>query len=167
MEKTNIDIEYINKMYKYMKHDMNIEDFMTKFHINFNELNGIGVQSARNGFGVYIPVNYNYFEYIELPNNIVNKESYIVYENRIVEKNVINYYGDDIEINIYFSANTLNQELNSTTKECSKIKGQDIKLYKYENVYIAEFNYDNMHYQIKGCNISEKDFIILLKSIIK
>ena len=68
--------------------------------IYFNELNGIGVQSARNGFGVHIPVNYNYFEDIELPNNIVNKESYIVYENRIVEKNVINYYGDDIEINI-------------------------------------------------------------------
>ena len=41
MDRVNIDIEYINKIYKYMKHDMNIEEFMMKFHINFNELEGI------------------------------------------------------------------------------------------------------------------------------
>ena len=41
MDRVNIDLEYINKIYKYMKHDMNIEDFMMKFHINFNELKGI------------------------------------------------------------------------------------------------------------------------------
>lgn len=41
MDRANIDMEYINKIYKYMKHDMNIEDFMLKFHISFNELKGI------------------------------------------------------------------------------------------------------------------------------
>ena len=35
------DLEFINKIYKYMKNDMPIEDFMSKFHISFPELNGI------------------------------------------------------------------------------------------------------------------------------
>lgn len=32
---------YIDKLYKYIKHGMNVEEFMSKFHINFNELTGI------------------------------------------------------------------------------------------------------------------------------
>lgn len=35
------DLEYVNKIYKYIKNNMNVETFMTKFHINYNELNGI------------------------------------------------------------------------------------------------------------------------------
>ena len=41
MEEKSIDIEYINKLYKYMKNNSSVEDFMEKFHINNNELNGI------------------------------------------------------------------------------------------------------------------------------
>ena len=39
MERT--DLEFINKVYRYMKNDMPIETFMEKFHINFSELTGI------------------------------------------------------------------------------------------------------------------------------
>ena len=35
------DLEFINKIYKYMRNDMSIETFMEKFHINFSELTGI------------------------------------------------------------------------------------------------------------------------------
>ena len=35
------DLEFINKIYKYMKNDMPIETFMEKFHVSFAELNGI------------------------------------------------------------------------------------------------------------------------------
>lgn len=35
------DYEYIEKIYKYMKNDMPIETFMTKFRCNYNELNGL------------------------------------------------------------------------------------------------------------------------------
>ena len=34
-------IEYIEKLYRYIKQDMNVETFMSKFHINYNELTGI------------------------------------------------------------------------------------------------------------------------------
>lgn len=39
--KKDINIEYINKLYRYMKNGLSIEDFMKKFHISFNELQGI------------------------------------------------------------------------------------------------------------------------------
>ena len=41
MEEKRTDLTFINKIYRYMKNDMPIEDFMSKFHVNFPELNGI------------------------------------------------------------------------------------------------------------------------------
>ena len=35
------NLEYINKIYRYMKNGMSIEDFMQKFHLNYAEFNGI------------------------------------------------------------------------------------------------------------------------------
>jgi len=39
--KKDTNLEYINRIYKYMKNGMSIEDFMSKFHMNYNEFNGI------------------------------------------------------------------------------------------------------------------------------
>jgi len=36
-----VDIDYVNRVYKYMKNGMPVETFMEKFHFNRNELNGI------------------------------------------------------------------------------------------------------------------------------
>ena len=41
MSEKNTDFEYVNKIYKYIKNNMSVEFFMAKFHINFNELNGL------------------------------------------------------------------------------------------------------------------------------
>ena len=40
-ERKNTDLEYINKMYNYIKNDMPIETFMSKFRCSVNELKGI------------------------------------------------------------------------------------------------------------------------------
>lgn len=40
-DKKNIDIDYINKLYKYMKHDGSVDLFMAKFNLNYVELKGI------------------------------------------------------------------------------------------------------------------------------
>lgn len=37
----DMSIEYVDKMYKYMKNGSPVEDFMKKFHINYKELNGL------------------------------------------------------------------------------------------------------------------------------
>ena len=39
--KKDINLDYINKIYRYMKHNTSIEDFKSKFRINDNELNGL------------------------------------------------------------------------------------------------------------------------------
>lgn len=39
--KNSIDIEYINKLYRFMKHDASVDLFMAKFNLNFVELKGI------------------------------------------------------------------------------------------------------------------------------
>lgn len=43
MEENKLDIsmKYVNKVYKYMKNDASIEDFMEKFHMTFDELSGV------------------------------------------------------------------------------------------------------------------------------
>lgn len=41
MEKNDTSLNYINKIYRYMKNDMPIETFMEKFHVNLTELNGL------------------------------------------------------------------------------------------------------------------------------
>ena len=41
IERKNTDLEYINKIYNYIKNDMPIETFMSKFRCSVNELKGI------------------------------------------------------------------------------------------------------------------------------
>ena len=40
-QRKNTNIEFANKMYRYMKNDMPVEEFQTKFNLNNEELNGI------------------------------------------------------------------------------------------------------------------------------
>jgi len=39
--RVNTDLDYVNKMYNYIKDEMLVENFMSKFKCTFNELNGI------------------------------------------------------------------------------------------------------------------------------
>lgn len=41
MESKDTNIEYVNRIYRYMKNGTNVEEFMAKFHINSAELNGL------------------------------------------------------------------------------------------------------------------------------
>ena len=41
MDNNDTTIKYINKVYRYIKNDMPIETFMSKFHFNYSELNGL------------------------------------------------------------------------------------------------------------------------------
>ena len=41
IQRKNTDLEYINKVYNYIKNDMPIETFMSKFRCSLNELKGI------------------------------------------------------------------------------------------------------------------------------
>jgi len=41
IDRKNTELDYINKICNYIKNDMSVEDFMSKFRCNYNELNGI------------------------------------------------------------------------------------------------------------------------------
>lgn len=41
VKKTDISIKFVNKVYKYMKNDSSVEEFMEKFHMNYSELTGV------------------------------------------------------------------------------------------------------------------------------
>ncbi len=41
MENKNTDIEYVNRIYRYMRNNMPVEEFQAKFNLNRNELEGI------------------------------------------------------------------------------------------------------------------------------
>jgi len=72
MEDKNIQFEYINKLYKYMKQDLPVEIFLAKLHISFNELNGILELCKIYGKGI----------------DVVEKNGTLVFEKNL-PKNVI------------------------------------------------------------------------------
>ena len=39
--KDNVKMDQIDRFYRYIKNGMNVEDFMQKFHLSYNELTGI------------------------------------------------------------------------------------------------------------------------------
>ena len=76
-ERKNTDLEYINKIYNYIKNDMPIEAFMKKFRCNYNELNGIIELCKIYGKEIQIIIKNNemYFFKPLLKNNHINKLS--------------------------------------------------------------------------------------------
>ena len=66
MEKNNVSMDFINKMYRYMKNGMSIETFISKFNISYSEL--IGLVELCNLYGKEISL-------IEQNNTIVFKKN--------------------------------------------------------------------------------------------
>lgn len=73
MNEVRTDIDYINKIYRYMKNDMPIETFMEKFHINNNELIGILELCKLYGKDVELEMKDNIMVFKK---NIIKKNSY-------------------------------------------------------------------------------------------
>jgi len=74
-ERKNTDLDYINKIYRYIKNDMSVEDFMCKFRVSFNELRGILELCKIYGKDVDIVVRDGTLFFVKnLPKNInINK----------------------------------------------------------------------------------------------
>lgn len=82
-----------------------------------------------------------------------------------------NYQNSSNDRNILISFSNTNKPLRDYHFEKigkqSKINNIDLTIYKYENLYMTEFIYQNVNYDIETRNISEEELINLLKSIIK
>ncbi len=51
--------------------------------------------------------------------------------------------------------------------DTSKINNTELLIYRYDNTYRAIFTLDNIYYRIESKNLTEEEFISLLKSIIE
>lgn len=58
-EEQNEDLEFINRIYKYIRNNMPVEEFMSKFHINSSELTGIMELCRIYGKGLKIEISNN------------------------------------------------------------------------------------------------------------
>ena len=74
----NTDMDFVNRVYKYIKNDMSVEDFMSKFKCNTNELNGIMELCKIYGKNVDIVVrNGNAFFVKALPKKVSADKKHI------------------------------------------------------------------------------------------
>lgn len=82
-----------------------------------------------------------------------------------------NYENSSNDRNILIAFSNTNKPLRDYRFEeigkQSKINNIDLTIYKYENLYMTEFTYQNVNYDIETSNVSEEELINLLRSIIK
>lgn len=57
MENKSLDLDFVNRVYRYIRNDISIEYFMDKFHCNFQELKGILELCKIYGKEVYLEAN--------------------------------------------------------------------------------------------------------------
>lgn len=80
----NTDLDFVNRVYKYIKNDMAVEDFMSKFNCNINELNGIMELCKIYGKNVDIVIrNGNAYFVKALPKKVAANKKHIESEKLI------------------------------------------------------------------------------------
>lgn len=116
---------------------------------------------------------------VNIPKDLNKTYKYIFYfrENKeSQEYNVLGNYeliysnDNDRSINVKYSKDNKPVRDYYFSDEGSKIttiNDVELKIYKYENIYFTEFNFDDYNFDIETSNITEQELSNLLLSIIK
>lgn len=125
-------------------------------------------------------INYINVEDLKIPSDLVNTSYSAIYGRKNIDIKIydklINYqyaYSDtkkDRNIVISFSKeNKPVRDYYFSDEGCktSTINGVKLTIYKYQEVYMSEFKYNDINFDIETTNIKEEEFILLLQSIIK
>lgn len=114
-----------------------------------------------------IPKDFNDKEYINAIFTKSNRDSkeydYLMQYEKIYKTN-------DNQRNIVINFSDKNKPMRDyefSDGTPSTINGFDMVIYKYENLYMTEFKYKNLYIDIETSNITEKELVALLQSIIK
>ncbi len=121
---------------------------------------------------------YSMFDGIEIPSDVDKFHGYAIYtrKTRDGEYNILNCYvydyfnlEDDKNIRIAFSSEyePVRDYYFEDIGNISIINNIELKIYKYNDSYMARFQYQGYKFDIETQGITEKEFITLLKSIIK
>lgn len=118
---------------------------------------------------IMIPKNLSIPNELELRNKqVINyyfecKGQVIFYENTYSNKNmtkkiIIQYAEKDVIPNFNYKIDNL---------KTSVIEDTQMIIYLYKGSYIATFEYKSIYYKIESTNITKKEFVDLLKSVVK
>lgn len=121
---------------------------------------------------------YNFVKELNIPNDLNDKKYQEVYIKDEYSKdyNLKNHYqiyyqntDDNRIINLTFSDNhkLINNYSDNEFKRKTLINNQEIIIYEDNQTYVTSFNCNDIYFYIETINITEKEFINLLKSIIK
>lgn len=126
-------------------------------------------------------INLAHYDLLDLsvPEDIDEKDVYGIYtkggnnteSKKAYSYNLVYNSADDNRcINIGFSKENKpirDYYFDDNGNQISKINDVELKIYKYENSYMTEFNYKGINYDIETTNISQEELASLLQSIIK
>ena len=117
---------------------------------------------------------------IKIPSDFNNKEAHEIYikpdrdsqEYNVLQSYVVNYSNTENDRNIIVSFSKDNKPIrdyyfSEEGSKMSKINNIELKIYKYNDLYFTEFNYEGINFDIETSKITEQELIDLLLSIIK
>lgn len=173
----NIDEIYINNVDNIgaTRLDAVIKDINDEA-LEFSILNDLDIPEDINNssYGeVYVRGVQTYYLNTSQNYSDTRNEEYTTSSNsyNLLNNYVSNYtnISNDRSVNIAFSSEykPLRDYYFDDIGKQSKINNVNLTIYNYEKIYMTEFNYKNINYDIETNNISENEFIDLLKSIIK
>lgn len=102
--------------------------------------------------------NKDYFR-VKFKDNKINNYEYWGFNTKNNRRIIIGISDKNIPIG--------NIDINIEKPNISRINFTKLEIYRYDNSFIAKFNYKGYNFNIESNDITEKEFIDLLKSIIK
>lgn len=172
---------------KKLKADIYKPNIETKDNVNLyiNDVSKMaqGVLSSDADVKITNIENISYFKEIvgiKVPSDFNNKEAHEIYvkpdrdsqEYNVLQSYVVNYSNKENDRNIIVSFSKDNKPIrdyyfSEEGSKMSKINNIELKIYKYNELYFTEFNYEGINFDIETSKITEQELIDLLLSIIK
>ncbi len=107
-------------------------------------------------------LNTSFLKKIKIPFSVIETVSYQEYLQDVLLQNVVLYKGDEKSIVITFANNLSIQE---DGKE-SILNGKKVYLYESDITLVCECKINDYYVKVRSENISKKDFISMIKSMI-
>lgn len=104
----------------------------------------------------------SFLKKVKLPFSIIDTQSYEEYNQDVFQQNVVIWKGKKEIVTISFATNL---ELKEETKN-SRINGKNVLFYESETALFCECKIGEYQVKIKSENITKKDFIKMIKSMI-
>lgn len=144
--------------------------------VYFNEVSG-GLTSIDADVKVVSDIDYPDYDFLDnlvIPNNFIKDGLWVIYTSdsnkgyTILNSYVLKYKENEKSITIAFSKTNepIRDYFIENGEKLSFINNTKLYLYKYNEMYIANFKYNDIYFDMETNGINESEFMDLLLSII-